>query len=179
MRHGVLRGADNARILASILPVASSITKMLDGVKSARARLTRARSPTERLDPPSCTRASSLPSIEDTFSLRFESSKTVQSSVSSCTLLGSKLSLTVPSNSDASCGIIASRCRKSLRPMVEVLTESTLILPLAGSMIRNSARVKELFPAPVLPTIPIFSRGLMSRLISFKIKSSSGRYRAE
>ena len=42
----------------------------------------------------------------------------------------------------------------SWRPMEAMSTPSMTILPLAASITRNSARDRDDFPAPVLPTIP-------------------------
>lgn len=129
--------------------------------------------------------------------------KTLQSCASSCTCLGSRLSLIVPSNKAASCGMIASRLLKSNKPILETSKLSMLLqvnmgrclreiapgpdslganyktylmLPEVGSMIRKSARVNELLPAPVLPTTPIFSCGRRSRLMFLRTKSKPSRY---
>lgn len=101
--------------------------------------------------------------------------RTLHSSVSSCTCRGSRLSRRVPSNMAGSWGIMARRPRRSDSPIVEISRPSILqktseiakttksgscshlMLPPAASMIRKSARVNELFPAPVRPTTPIFS----------------------
>ena len=53
------------------------------------------------------------------------------------------------------------------------------ILPLCDSNILNNALISELFPEPVLPTIPIFSLGYIIRLISFKTISERPLYVAE
>ena len=45
-------------------------------------------------------------------------------------------------------------------PRCEISTPSIVMQPPAPSMIRNKDKVKEDFPAPVLPTIPTFSVGL-------------------
>ena len=52
---------------------------------------------------------------------------------------------------------------------------SYLMEPAMGSMMRNNASVKELLPAPVRPTTPIFSWGLMSREISRNTGSRPSR----
>lgn len=59
-------------------------------------------------------------------------------------------------NSNGSCGITLMCLRKALRGTLEVSTPSITILPLEGVR-RNSAYSSEDFPAPVLPTMPIFS----------------------
>jgi len=46
--------------------------------------------------------------------------------------------------------------RTSCSPSVEMLTPSMYIAPPAPSMSRNRAKVKDDFPAPVLPTIPTY-----------------------
>lgn len=43
-----------------------------------------------------------------------------------------------------------------------------LIVPLQGSVKRNRAVIRELFPAPVLPTMPIFSWGLVENEICLR-----------
>jgi len=68
---------------------------------------------------------------------------------------------------------------RSCNPMVEVSSPSMLMLPPAGSMMRNKLNVRELFPAPVRPTMPTFSLGLISRLMSFNTRSSPSLYRVE
>ena len=44
---------------------------------------------------------------------------------------------------------------RSCSPIIDISTPSICILPFAASIILNNARVKDDFPAPVLPTIPI------------------------
>ena len=44
---------------------------------------------------------------------------------------------------------------RSCSPMSEIRTPSITILPPAASISLNNAKVKDDFPAPVLPTIPI------------------------
>ena len=53
------------------------------------------------------------------------------------------------------CGIMVSRARRSLSPMVAISTPSMTILPPDFSRIRNNAKAKDDFPAPVRPTMPI------------------------
>ena len=55
---------------------------------------------------------------------------------------------------DVTCGIIVSLDRRSCSPIVPISTLSMMILPIAGSIILNKAKVREDFPAPVRPTIP-------------------------
>lgn len=45
--------------------------------------------------------------------------------------------------------------RKSWSPIFAMLIPSIIISPSAASLIRNKPKVREDFPAPVLPTIPI------------------------
>ena len=49
--------------------------------------------------------------------------------------------------------------------------------PPAASIMRNNARAKEDLPAPVLPTIPIFSPGFTEQVNSFKTRGRPGLYR--
>ncbi len=83
----------------------------------------------------------------------FTSSRAFHKSWSECWLKGSRFFLMVPVNSTGSCGMIDIFWRRSCRPISEVNTPSTKILP-SGSIKRNSAEIRELFPAPVRPTIP-------------------------
>jgi hypothetical protein len=53
------------------------------------------------------------------------------------------------------CGIMVIRDLRSCSPIIDISTPSICILPFAASIILNNARVKDDFPAPVLPTIPI------------------------
>ena len=58
-----------------------------------------------------------------------------------------------------------------------MLIPSMEMYPPAASMMRNKARARDDLPAPVLPTIPIFSPGFTEQVNSFKTKSSPGLYR--
>lgn len=49
-----------------------------------------------------------------------------------------------------------------------MLTESIVMAPEYNSTSRNSPASNELLPAPVLPTTPTFSAGLVSKEIPFK-----------
>lgn len=149
--------------------------------------------------PPSFTVASSLFGSDETYSLSLACSSTLHNSVSSWTCRGSRLSRIVPWKRAASCGIIANLLLRSRSPIVDVLRPSILhhpvsfcvlshhqhgrrtylMLPEIGSMIRKSASVNELFPAPVRPTTPIFSRALMDREMSLSTGSSPSRYLVE
>ena len=53
------------------------------------------------------------------------------------------------------CGIMVIFDLRSCNPIVDISIPSTMTLPAAGSIILSNPRVKEDFPAPVLPTIPI------------------------
>lgn len=48
-----------------------------------------------------------------------------------------------------------------------ISTVSIVIVPDVSSIILNKAVIIELFPAPVRPTIPIFSQGLLSKEMLF------------
>lgn len=45
---------------------------------------------------------------------------------------------------------------QSCRPIIDISSPSTIILPVVGSINRNIAWDNDVFPAPVLPTIPTF-----------------------
>ena len=53
------------------------------------------------------------------------------------------------------CGMIVIFDLRSWSPIVEISIPSITMLPFAFSRILNNAIVKDDFPAPVLPTIPI------------------------
>lgn len=53
-------------------------------------------------------------------------------------------------------GIIVTLKRRSWSPIFAMLIPSMRISPLAASVIRKRPRAREDFPAPVLPTMPIF-----------------------
>ena len=77
----------------------------------------------------------------------------------------------------STCGMMVNFDLRSWRPRSDTLIPSMEMYPPAASMMRNNARAKEDLPAPVLPTIPIFSPGLTEQVNSFKTKSSPGLYR--
>ena len=58
--------------------------------------------------------------------------------------------------------------RKWFNPMSEMLILSIKIFPV-GSESLNRAVIRDDFPAPVLPTIPIFSFSLVLKLMFFRI----------
>ena len=55
------------------------------------------------------------------------------------------------------CGMMVRALRSLVRPMSAIFTPSMLMLPAAASTNLNSARVTELLPAPVRPTIPTWA----------------------
>jgi len=70
--------------------------------------------------------------------------------------------------------VIASlTCCKFIFP---ISTPSTSILPAVSSMILVKARVIVLFPAPVLPTTPIFSPPFISKVSFLRTSSVVGLY---
>lgn len=66
-----------------------------------------------------------------------------------------KYLLNVPENKTGSCGMIVIRDRKSFKLMVDVSMSSIMIFPSIWAK-RKRAPTRELFPAPVRPTIPKF-----------------------
>ena len=56
---------------------------------------------------------------------------------------------------DITCGMIVSLERRSRSPIVAISIPSIKILPPALSRMRNKAKVRDDFPAPVRPTTPI------------------------
>lgn len=74
-----------------------------------------------------------------------------------CLPRGSMFSLIVPSNNWGSYKIIVILYLKSNKFISEISTSSIKIFPLKTSSTLNRLRVIVDFPAPVLPTTPIFS----------------------
>jgi hypothetical protein len=72
---------------------------------------------------------------------------------------GSKLNLSVPVNIVGSYGITVILALNSFKSKSLILTPSTNILPSTISTILLNDKQIVLFPAPVLPTTPIFSPG--------------------
>ncbi|RNA37471.1 hypothetical protein BpHYR1_032270 [Brachionus plicatilis] len=72
--------------------------------------------------------------------------------------------------------IIVSLCLRSCRPIFLIFIPSIIISPTLFSKSLNKAKVSELLPAPVLPTIPIFSPGIISALIFRRTNAESSRY---
>lgn len=64
------------------------------------------------------------------------------------------LSLTVPSNRKGSCRMTAILLLNTLKGKVLMSTLSIRMLPRLRFETRSKALIIELFPAPVLPTIP-------------------------
>ncbi|KAH3665605.1 hypothetical protein OGAPHI_003793 [Ogataea philodendri] len=147
------------------------------------------RCPADRFDPPSdilinngFSLISSLSPASSYIlrmcSFKWASSRASHSSSSVYISVGSMLDRNEPSKICESCGIIDSFDRKSYNPMLLVFTSSMSMWPLAASMIRKIANVNDDLPAPVLPTIPIFSFSFTEMLIFFNTRSSSGLYLA-
>jgi hypothetical protein len=61
-------------------------------------------------------------------------------------------------------------------PISEIGIESIVIEPETGSTSLNRDKARVDFPAPVRPTIPIFSSGFIDRFMFFKAGSNSDRY---
>ncbi len=77
-----------------------------------------------------------------------------------------------PEKSTGSCGMTAMTLLSVLRPTLAMFTLSMVICPSASSTSRSRAVTIELFPAPVRPTMPIFSLELTTRL---RLLSTLGR----
>lgn len=91
---------------------------------------------------------------------------------------GSRLNQIVPLNRTGIWGMIVILSLKSDSPSFEISAPSILILPPHPSIIRQSARQRVDFPAPVLPTTPIFSPGLICKLSPQSTSSVSSQYQA-
>lgn len=132
-----------------------------------------------RFSPPSQHSKSSLCSDAMTNSFKCVCSKADQISSSVQKPNGSRFTRSVAPNKNGSCGMIVSFLRKSCNPISLMFRSSITILPKLLSSIRNRPSVKLDFPAPVRPTIPIFSPDLMLNDMSLRAKSSSVRYLTE
>jgi hypothetical protein len=89
---------------------------------------------------------------------------------------GSRLYLKVPVKRVGSWGMIVIRLLRSSKGTFEMSYPSRKIDPLYSSTILVIAKAIVLLPAPVLPTIPIFSPPLTLKFRPFKTISVSGRY---
>mmetsp|Transcript_3154 Transcript_3154/g.11356 ORF Transcript_3154/g.11356 Transcript_3154/m.11356 type:complete len:219 (-) Transcript_3154:3410-4066(-) len=164
-----------ASVASSTLAVLSSITSTRGCRSSERAMHISCRSPTDKLDPPADTSDSSpLPSAR-TRASTLTSLSAVHSSSSVNSRKGSRLLRTVPANSVGSCGRNSTARRSESRPISAMLTPSMRMLPLAASHMRSSEEDSDDLPAPVRPTIPIFSPALIVKLMSFTTSGSPGR----
>ncbi len=65
--------------------------------------------------------------------------------------------------------------RRLSSPILRTSTPSMIMLPV-GSARRNRAVIMLDLPAPVRPTIPIFSQGLVFRLSPFSTRGSVAAY---
>ena len=111
--------------------------------------------------------------------LRWANSNVFHNLSSEYELNGSILILNEPENKTGSCGIIVNLCLNEWRPIVFISISSINILPVLCSNNRNKPSDKLLFPAPVLPTIPIFSPALISAQILLRTLSNSLLYLTE
>ncbi|KAL0104941.1 hypothetical protein PUN28_016528 [Cardiocondyla obscurior] len=130
------------------------ITKKKKNLYS-RARQTSCRWPTLRLEPPSLMWASRPISFNSTSSRARHN--------------GSSL----PENRNGSCGIMLILERRSCKPIWPESIPSISIKP-STSAKRKSAWIRDDLPAPVLPTIPTFSRGKITKLRFLSTGGSNG-----
>mmetsp|Transcript_9945 Transcript_9945/g.13057 ORF Transcript_9945/g.13057 Transcript_9945/m.13057 type:complete len:249 (-) Transcript_9945:1012-1758(-) len=160
-----------ASVVGSMCAVGSSITYTRQSFfNKTRAMARSCRSPTDKLLPPVPTCCLSMvaerPTLFNTFS---------RSSVG-ISEKGSKFSSTVPSIKTASWGIIASELRRVLSPRERISWPSSVICPESSSQRRKRQESKVDFPAPVRPTMPIFSPPEIVALKLLSDKGKSGRY---
>ena len=163
----------NWSVWRSTAAVASSRIRILVFRRRALAKQMSWRWPTEKLLPPSVTTWSRPPfRFFSTWSLRWDSSRALQSWASLFSPVGSRLNRRSPENRTGSCGMMVSLERNGCSPSPVMSWPSMEIFPPVGSMILNSARVRLLFPAPVLPQIPTFSPALMLKSRPLRTGSS-------
>ena len=91
-------------------------------------------------------------------------------------LNGSKFSFKVPSKIKGSYGITEKRFLIYFNSVYLVFLCLMYKFPSVISIILDKARVSDVFPAPVLPTIPIFSPFLTLKVKSFKTGFKSCLY---
>ena len=89
---------------------------------------------------------------------------------------GSKFVFKVPSNKNGSCGTIDKLLLNFFKGISQIFSPSISIFPSKASITLNNDKVRLDFPLPVLPIIPIFSPGLISKLIFLSAKSQSSLY---
>ena len=102
--------------------------------------------------------------------------KTSSISESEYKLSGSKLVFKVPSNKNGSCGTMDKLLLNFFNGISWIFSPSISIFPSKASIILNNDKVRLDFPLPVLPIIPIFSPGFISKLILLSAKSQSFLY---
>lgn len=90
----------------------------------------------------------------------------------------SKFSLKVDLMRVGSWSIIVIEYLRDLRDMSKIGEESIRIVPDEIYVIPSKVLMMVVFPAPVLPTIPIFSPGLMLQLIPLRTSGRSFLYLA-
>ena len=83
----------------------------------------------------------------------------------------------LPWNKTGSCGITAIAERRLNKLSFEISTPSIIIVPSSNSVSRSNAVIKELFPAPVLPTTPTFEPDITFTSIFLRIRGEFVLYR--
>ena len=109
-----------------------------------------------RLSPPSLHSNMRPFSSERVNSLRWTCSRADHNSWSEWVSNGSKFMRSEPEKMIGSCGMMLILCLKSCNPISLIFTSSISISPSEDSSSRNRAIERLDFPAPVLPTIPIY-----------------------
>ena len=130
-------------------------------LSKALARQMSCFSPTEKLSPS----ASTTIDKDKILPFKWDFSNATHIEASSYLSNGSRLYRMVPLNSAGSCGMTAIADRRSINPNFEMSMPSILMVPLSSSPIRIRVEMREVFPAPVLPTIPIFSSEKTSAIL--------------
>ncbi len=128
----------------------------------------------DEVSPFACPLPSACSSRDIGAETRWTRSNASRSSSSVCSSKASRLLRTVPENRTGSWGMIARRDRKALSFIFETSRPSMWMLPCRASRNRNSARVNELLPAPVLPTTPILSLGATLKVTPLRTGGRSG-----
>lgn len=157
------------------MAVASSIKTIGLFLRTALAIQTSYFSPALKLSPWSSMWVSN-PFLDSINSVRQHLLMAYKTSSSLLKANGSMLSLMVPLNNVGSCIIIVIDSLSYLNEIEEISWLSINNYPFKASKILKIVNVIVDFPAPVLPTIPIFSLGFMTMLKFFKAKGNPSLY---
>ncbi len=161
----------------STLAVASSNTKIFEFLNIVLARQINWVSPTLKTELANVISSYNYFSSFNTFSSNYTYFKANQIYSSVNSLTGSILVLIVPLKINGDCGIIPTFYLSNSKPIYLISIPSISIFPVFYiSLSLNNACRRELLPAPVLPTHPIFWPAVISNEIFLRTNSVSSLY---